>query len=434
MRSTYLGATLMALAVVGLWTAPASADVLYGVERVSGDVIRMDVDQNALTFNVAILGNTQDIYDPVTSGVPLEQSLISSNGFAYDAVHHRLYYGVPQDPSDGMSPSTLYYHALDGSDTDAGTNVLAGPISGNSADGAFYNGSYYYIANGTDDLYQVPLDPVAGVVNGAEIVIANISGAADLAMGFGDIDITDGGFLYGTANTRTGYKYIFFTLDLNDANPPDTYAEILKDTDKTRPQFALGCEGRLWANDTPDGQFYSVSDNGQLTPVFVGPLLNDLASGECDMPCENITVVPLCAGQDLPVGTVTVANDDAQVCVTYEVLGDWYIEATHLSIHTDASAFPQTKSGNPKVGKFEYGDCFETPVQVVQYCFTFEDLGIGLDTAIVIAAHAAVVRMEAGEVVSGETAWGDGCEGTGFPGKSWATYFTHLVQCGYVEQ
>lgn len=61
------------------------------------------------------------------------------------------------------------------------------------------------------------------------------------------------------------------------------------------------------------------------------------------------------AATEFTVGTVTVTNDGDNLVVTYDItLAPWAITETHVDVQTEADAFPQTKSGNPKVGKFAH--------------------------------------------------------------------------------
>ena len=66
-------------------------------------------------------------------------------------------------------------------------------------------------------------------------------------------------------------------------------------------------------------------------------------------------VFTLFAGQDIPVGTVTVRNDGVNLYVKYETTGGWKMTETHLAVVTNLGDFPITKKGNPKVGLFPYG-------------------------------------------------------------------------------
>ncbi|MEZ4653848.1 MAG: hypothetical protein R3E12_09740 [Candidatus Eisenbacteria bacterium] len=144
-----------------------------------------------------------------------------------------------------------------------------------------------------------------------------------------------------------------------------------------------------------------------------------------DDPCGEVTSVRLLAGQTIDVGSVTVENDGTELCVTYETSGDWTLVETHLDIRLTLGDVPQTRSGNPKVGKFTYSHKNLGHATSDEYCFLLEDLGYTAGTDLVIAAHAVVERVVAGQVQQNETAWGEGPE---FPGNSWAMYLGHHVQ------
>ena len=144
-----------------------------------------------------------------------------------------------------------------------------------------------------------------------------------------------------------------------------------------------------------------------------------------DDPCGEITSVRLLAGQHIDVGTVTVENDGVELCVRYETSGDWTLVETHLDIRVTPGDIPQTKQGNPKVGKFAYKHERLGGVTVDEYCFLLDDLGYTAGTDLFIAAHAVVERVVDGSPVQGETAWGEGPQ---FPGNNWAMYLGHQVQ------
>ena len=66
---------------------------------------------------------------------------------------------------------------------------------------------------------------------------------------------------------------------------------------------------------------------------------------------------PLFADQDIKVGYVEVTDNGTDLTVKYVIDDpDWCLEATHLDVQVDPEDFPQTQKGNPKVGKFAYGD------------------------------------------------------------------------------
>lgn len=118
-----------------------------------------------------------------------------------------------------------------------------------------------------------------------------------------------------------------------------------------------------------------------------------------------------------PVGSVFVWNDGDNLYVTYSTTGVGMHE-THLAVAEFFEDIPQTKSGNPKVGRFSYKHEGLGGATTDPYVIPLEwDAG----TELVIAAQA--------DLCNGETAWAD-CGGPDayFPGNNWATFFYYTVQ------
>ena len=108
---------------------------------------------------------------------------------------------------------------------------------------------------------------------------------------------------------------------------------------------------------------------------------------------------PLYAGQDWLVGEVLVWDDGIELCVKYQldpaIFADgWGITETHLAVADDVSLIPQTKKGNPIPGQFPYGDDELEGVAFYEECISFEDLGVECGEELVIAAHAAIEKVE----------------------------------------
>jgi len=130
--------------------------------------------------------------------------------------------------------------------------------------------------------------------------------------------------------------------------------------------------------------------------------------------------VPLLAGKDINVGTLTVTVDvvNNNLLVTYTItdLG-WELLETHLYVGTSAP----TKSAP---GQFPYGPK-DVVANVVEYVIPFADFG---ELPVCIAAQAEVrkqtgVDPDTGELIyQEETAWAEGVLIR--PGKNWAMYFT----------
>ena len=99
--------------------------------------------------------------------------------------------------------------------------------------------------------------------------------------------------------------------------------------------------------------------------------------------------LPLCAGQDIPVGNIITWNDGTNLYVKYVISdSDWCITETHLHVADILNDIPQ-KNGNPIPGKFMENDEHGC-VKDVLYTLSLPDNGWSADTDLYIAAHAVV--------------------------------------------
>jgi len=126
----------------------------------------------------------------------------------------------------------------------------------------------------------------------------------------------------------------------------------------------------------------------------------------------------------IDVGDVLVWNDGEQLVVRYHVIAqDWCLTETHSHVATSADAIPQTRTGNPIPGKFDFSatlDCVVSYTLIVPLSWA---PGVELS----VAAHASVKNPTV-VYIDGpweETAWGAGFD---FPGRNWAMYFAYTVQ------
>ncbi len=174
-----------------------------------------------------------------------------------------------------------------------------------------------------------------------------------------------------------------------------------------------------------------------MTIGLIGALLFIGMPGPVLFACDGWHYVsPLYAGQDFdnPIGQVEVIRTcgSPTMTVKYTTTGGWVINETNLAVATSFEDIPQTKSGNPKVGKFPYSSEHDPGVTIVTHVIDLNDLFNGgpYVGTIFIAAHAVVFNQCSGIE---ETGWAD----TGyppdppeymFPGNSWALYFT-IVLC-----
>jgi hypothetical protein len=152
--------------------------------------------------------------------------------------------------------------------------------------------------------------------------------------------------------------------------------------------------------------------------------------------CFNVDLI---AGQHTTIGSLGVTISDKDLILTYTTISDWTIGTTHISIGDCKDQWvPITRSGNPKIGKFEHTEPHSAAVNRVVYHISLDALPEGSDLYC-FAAHAEVNGPD-GE----ETAWAGGDDDEGgafrgrdlvnngytvkdFSGRSWATYVEALL-------
>jgi len=168
----------------------------------------------------------------------------------------------------------------------------------------------------------------------------------------------------------------------------------------------------------------STQPEGTAAPVPVHPI------GMID-PCGEPQVVTLYAGQFIDAGFVTVSNDAQTLSVEIQTAPGWFMTESHVAVAHTLEDLPQTGSGNPQVGHFDFAAVHNPRVATYTYLIDIAEYGYQLGDPLVVAVHAAVVRVnDGGAIVQRETAWGDGLD---FPGNNWATYLEYTVQQCVIE-
>lgn len=145
-----------------------------------------------------------------------------------------------------------------------------------------------------------------------------------------------------------------------------------------------------------------------LTPV----------AGLAQSSCGEVMETTLMAGQNIPVGTVTIENDEQYLYVTYQTDGNWLITETHLDVATQPVDLKQTSKGNAIAGQFAYKSDHDPGVITVTH--TIDLSAWPSNSNLYLAAHCVVVSGS-----ESETAWAEGME---FPGKNWAMYVAYTMQ------
>ena len=143
-------------------------------------------------------------------------------------------------------------------------------------------------------------------------------------------------------------------------------------------------------------------------------------------PCGDPKIATLWAGQYFDSGSVTVSNDGDFLEIEINTSEGWMLIETHAAVARSLEDLPQTGSGNPKVGHFDWASEHEPPVSSFVYEISLAEYGYEIGDELVFAVHAEVQLCDAGgAVIQEETAWADGLD---FPGSSWATYFEYTIQ------
>jgi hypothetical protein len=143
--------------------------------------------------------------------------------------------------------------------------------------------------------------------------------------------------------------------------------------------------------------------------------------------CGTSQIVDLLAGQTIPAGTVTIANDANNLYVTFKTTGGWLLSETHLAVADSLAGIPQTKNGNPKIGNFAYQANHNPLVTEITYTIAKSSWITDAYRNVVIAAHAVVVKVdENGNVIANETGWGKGDQFN--PKGSWAMFVNYTWQ------
>jgi hypothetical protein len=142
--------------------------------------------------------------------------------------------------------------------------------------------------------------------------------------------------------------------------------------------------------------------------------------------CGDAEVFTLWGGKTIDVGTVTVANDEDNLYLTYATSGDWYLQEVQLYV----LAAEPTDRLPPGQAPYKV-DEFNPYVTEYTFVVPFTELGFDVicdETTLWLQAHASVVKLDAsGEEVQGETAYGG--EITEPSQGSWYGNIEYTVQC-----
>lgn len=151
---------------------------------------------------------------------------------------------------------------------------------------------------------------------------------------------------------------------------------------------------------------------------------------------SGVSCVELTAGQTINTGSVCFDDIDTDgdnivdaLKICYTTINGWELVEAHFWIGTTLSQLPMTKSGNPIPGQFPYKSGNITGQ--TEYCIIIPFSEINFEcpgpTKYIVAAHAALRKVENGVIVDTQTGWGAGTRIT--TKGNWGTYFNIWITC-----
>jgi hypothetical protein len=158
-----------------------------------------------------------------------------------------------------------------------------------AASAAFYDGMYWYGAQGTDELHQVTFDADGNIAN--DTIVGYLSGDAPTTVfhNYGDIDFDSNGLLYmsfSVFNAAVGFETAKQLATYNVSS--DIYT-ILREGDITDPsvsflgQIAFDAKNTLYNHNTATGSLSILSsvDGSNSPTIVVTKSLTDISFFKC---------------------------------------------------------------------------------------------------------------------------------------------------------
>lgn len=143
----------------------------------------------------------------------------------------------------------------------------------------------------------------------------------------------------------------------------------------------------------------------------------------CKQQCCVITPqeFQIFGGQTIPVGALSVTNNEDSLYITFKSSGDWYYKQTHLYVGSLAG-LPVNNANTPILGQFPYSAAHNPYVKSYTYAIPLSSLS----SCYIIAAHGEAIKVQNGVIVQSETSWS---YGTPFPNTNrWGWYSSYCTQ------
>lgn len=246
----------------------ANTAYFYGVEYKNPE------NQRGTLYEIFV----DDDNDTVSYSKLYDSTRTALNALAYDRKNKRLYY------ADGNG--NLFYYDFNTGQGDKSAGKLF-PANTKIFNAAFGLGYYWFVKEGSDDLYKVSFNSNGSI---AQVVLAheNFTGNPNRRFGFGDIsmDMRDG-IIYGSTTGPGSSNRLFFSYNVYTQD----YIEYAGNANSL--QIAFGANGVLYGTVTRDYDWYRVdTSTGTRTFFYKSDLMfGDLASnhqnnwnpGDCEL-------------------------------------------------------------------------------------------------------------------------------------------------------
>jgi hypothetical protein len=138
----------------------------------------------------------------------------------------------------------------------------------------------------------------------------------------------------------------------------------------------------------------------------------------------NTSCTELLAGQTIPAGTVCFEVVGSSMNVTYTTVDGWELTEAHLWVGCEPDGYPQTRSGNPKIGNFPNNSGSIDGTTTYTFSFDLSEFQCldAIDCTngnlLYAMAHASVRKADGSGGYQTETGWADGNPAAG---RNWAT-------------
>ena len=138
-----------------------------------------------------------------------------------------------------------------------------------------------------------------------------------------------------------------------------------------------GVEETAWARmyDDPEDSTYEFPGSSWATYII-------------HQPTEDNATFYLYASQHYRVGELIIWKNTTHLIVKYDLDEGYNMSESQLHIATSLAGIPQTKTGNPKIGNFDYSENHDPRVAEYTYTIPWDQSWNNLD--LYIAAHAVV--------------------------------------------